>query len=82
MRLPCVKQIAEENREGDGGKNAPGDEFRGQAAQRCEACNQEEVRKAAEEKAEEAIEVARNEPARSGSIDRWRRASDGRDLAS
>jgi hypothetical protein len=32
VRLPRIKQIAEENREGYRGKNATSDEFRGQTA--------------------------------------------------
>jgi hypothetical protein len=82
VRLPRIKQIAEKNREGDRRKNPPRYQLGGQAAQRREARDQEQIGKAAEEKAEEAIEVARNEPARSGSIEGWRRASDGRGLAS
>jgi hypothetical protein len=82
VRLPGVKQIAEKNRKGDRRKNAAGDQSGREAAQWREARDQEQIGKAAEEEAEKTIEVARNEPARPGSIDRWRRASDGRDLAS
>jgi hypothetical protein len=88
VRLPRVKQIAEENRKSYGGKNAAGDEFRRQAAQRREACDQEQVGKTAEEKAEKTIEVARNKPARPGVVHCLGRpgrlgcASDERGLAS
>jgi hypothetical protein len=80
--LPRIEEIAEKNRKGDGGKDAAGDELLRQTAQRSETRDQEQVGKSAEEKAEETIEVARNKPARPGSIERWRRASDGQDLAS
>lgn len=66
MRLPGIKLISEKDGERYGRQNAPGCHFRRQAAQGRQTCDQEEVGKAAEKKAEETIEIARDEPARPG----------------
>jgi len=52
-----------------------------QAAQRCEARNEKQVRESAEKEAKEAVEIARDEPARPGGFDRLGGASDERALA-
>jgi hypothetical protein len=47
-----------------------------QAAQRCEARDEKQVRKAAEKEAKETVEIARDKPARPGGFDGLDGASD------
>jgi hypothetical protein len=47
-----------------------------EAAERREAGDQQQVGKTAEEQAEETVEIARDEPARPGTLDRMYRARD------
>ena len=82
MGLPGIKQVAEENGKRHSGQNAAGDQLLRQAAQRREACDQQQIWKAAKKESEEAVEITRDEPSRSVALDRLDRARDEGVLAS
>jgi hypothetical protein len=82
VRLPGVKQVAEKNGKRHGRQNAASDQLLRETAQRRQTRDQQQVRKAAKEKPEKTIEIARDKPARSGGLPWLDRASDEGVLAS
>ena len=61
-RLPGVEEVSCEDGDRRTGQDAAGDEAQGKAADGRQAHDQEKIRKAAEEEAEEAVHVSGCEP--------------------
>jgi hypothetical protein len=82
VSLPRIKQITKKNGECHGGQNSAGHQLLGEAAKRSQAGNQKQIRKAAEKKPEETVEIARDKPSRPGALNGFNRARDEGVLAS
>jgi hypothetical protein len=64
VRLPRIKEVAEQDRDRDSRQDSPHHQALWQTAHNAKARDQKQVRKAAEKQPEEAVEVACSKPDR------------------